>query len=592
MTLIDNPIIRKELIQAAHDRLTYIVRAAMPAVALLVMAYVAVPSTMRFGADWRAISDIVRPMFNAALWVQFVLLPLMAYAWGAGAVQSEWTHKTVEILCATPLSATALVLGKYAATVGRLLLVALCLLPVMGVTYHISRLPANVPLAATAITLGAVLFFGAVGQLEACLMHNSKGRSRASLLLLAGFYLLTVLPHIGFFNGDGPLVLVIAPQAFFSALHGSAFMGFTRLQFGLAVLGVHATLAALILLITPYCFHRAFLKHIGALEAAHGGKRRTRRESRRKPLKPNENPFVWLERGAATVYARWAVWVVLGVALIIAVGMGWDGCGTRAIHTVLWVGPMTLVLSVACNCAILLPREKVIRSAGLLILTGHKPSHYMWAKVRAVLWAARYALGALGGFWLVTFWIQTRGAGEYDFILLSHLRTLPLLLISPLSWGLIGMVFGVVARKPSSAVFGMLAFLVILWFVSILYLPFVGFRLGQDSGLVTSLLFFGILGFVMLRFWPSWTPMSLAVLWAVINQFAGVVATVTWSLMDNEPPFTGLTHHMLTPCLTLMAALGLFYLGTRMFDGAMAGDGARLNWGRGKRMDRPLERAS
>ncbi len=100
--MLGNPIIEKELIQAAHHRRTWVVRAGLPALAAALLLPQVYSLLKGYGQDWRALAELTRPLFLTSAWLQFIALPLLAFSLTASALRQEWTHRTIEVLCTTP----------------------------------------------------------------------------------------------------------------------------------------------------------------------------------------------------------------------------------------------------------------------------------------------------------------------------------------------------------------------------------------------------------------------------------------------------------------------------------------------------------
>ena len=74
-----SPILLKEFIQAAHRRRTFVLRAALPAL-LVVMMFPSVADYIEYGIqDWRSLADFTRPLFQTCAWFQLAALALLSF---------------------------------------------------------------------------------------------------------------------------------------------------------------------------------------------------------------------------------------------------------------------------------------------------------------------------------------------------------------------------------------------------------------------------------------------------------------------------------------------------------------------------------
>ena len=163
----NNPIILKEFVQTGHQRRTYLLRAALPAAAAALVAPEVLAILRRVGQDWRAIAQVGRPIFTNTSWLQLIAFSLIAFVYATASLHTEWTHKTIDVLCASPLSRAKIVYGKFLAVMGKVLMAALALLPVMGIWFHLGRIPREIALGTMSVIAGSTLLFGAVGLMQA-----------------------------------------------------------------------------------------------------------------------------------------------------------------------------------------------------------------------------------------------------------------------------------------------------------------------------------------------------------------------------------------------------------------------------------------
>jgi len=374
-----NPIIMKECLQAARQVRTYAVRAALPLVAMMLL----VPSltyTMRYvGQDWRVVSRIARQVFDTTSWFMIFAFPLMAFGLCSTTLREEWSRRTMEVLCASPLTRTQIVYGKFVAALSRLTMCALALLPVMGLWFHMGRIPRDVVLGTFAVIVTSMLMMGAVALLQSAMYRPGKSAFWSATFLIVPYFLGWVMFKILGPRGHPLPDAALPPFALARVLRGSGIAGMSVGQFMALSAGLNLSVAAAALIATPMVFGRSFTRHLTAgkrhsrLRAFRrwmGGKRPDiARPVRREWLgvatyallvtgviggiasqMPNHvdrvkyapgiyvvagiialalflaawvyrrreaDPFAWQEKGAPTTAERWAPWLIYGITLAI-----------------------------------------------------------------------------------------------------------------------------------------------------------------------------------------------------------------------------------------------------------------------------------
>ena len=169
-----NPIILKECLQAARQKRSYAIRAVLPLIATMLLVP-SLTSTLRHGGqDWRIISRIARDVFETTSWFMVFALPLMAFGICSMTLREEWSLRTMEVLCASPLTRMQIVYGKFIAALSRLMMCALALLPVMGLWFHMGRIPRDVVLGTFAVIVTSMLMMGAVALLQSAMYRPGK----------------------------------------------------------------------------------------------------------------------------------------------------------------------------------------------------------------------------------------------------------------------------------------------------------------------------------------------------------------------------------------------------------------------------------
>lgn len=585
--MLGNPIIEKELIQATHHRRTWVVRAGLPALtaALLLPQVWSVLSDI--GQDWRAIAELSRPLFSTSVWLQFIALPLLAFSLAASALRQEWMHRTIEVLCTTPLSAAGIVYGKFVAALSQVLMMAVGLLPIIAVLYFVSRLPREVALGSFAIIIGTVLLFGSLGLVQGAVGRAREGVSVSALVILALALGFVAVLDAWVWVGHPVLEAMLPPRALYLVLQGRGAGGFTTGQFALLTSGMLVVGSVGALALAPKLFRFAVTRRLGAPKAGRKVKGLRRLLAcRRPPMQASENPLVWQEKGSATRVLRWAVWVLYGVTVtapsVAGVIIGDLGFFRESYFygILLAEGLIIINLGSVLYGARVFAREKSQRTAQALLLTGRSPKEFFLAKIRAVYWALRYSLVAVAAVTVAMWYVSSRqpwSTGEEAFV---YLVAIEAVLLAPALSALVGMVFSSVAKSPQQAVQALLLSLVWQWFLG----GFLG-MFGLLFGVIGSVLFLPLLSVIpsvvaLAVFWRamrSWTPWRLSVLLA-LSFLVHTNMVVSVAVLVDSVPGASMTIFVLVVGHAVVGALALMWwrLGLRIFDAGMAEEPAAV----------------
>ena len=575
-----NPIILKELIQAAHRRRTFVVRAALPLIGVLLLVPQLITVLEIYGRDWRALADVFRPLFNTCMWLALVALPLLAFVYVTSMFSDEWTNKTIEVLCASPLSRIQIVWGKFLVGTGRVVAAALVLGPIVGVLFHAGHVPRDTALGALAVIGGAMAVCASVALVQAAAFRPRRTVSAGFAAVLAPYLLLLVFARYVAAPDSTWLKAAVPWTALDLMLARTPPTGLSMAAFTVRTLAWSGAVSLAAILPAPWLFGRAFNRHVTGRRPFRLGRIFRGAEGRKKrAFWYGAHPFFWQEAGAATAIVRrapWAVYAVTGLFLTAQAVV--DPNPRRDEAYVLGIlvleGLIIHIAAAAVYGAAVFAREKSRRTAEALLLTGHRPLRFFVAKVLAVYWALRYALltAAMMGFILASI----ESMEKMEALLIAEL-----LLLGPAAGVVIGMTFSVLARSPGRAVLAMLATVVWL-FVLVWLLALCTDHLGiaddePEIWLVGSLAVTGGLVLVM----PQWTAWRLSVLLAFLA-FTAMLGMATVIVAVQEKVYgTGYDTNemiMLAACSGIawvwLAVWGL--IGLRVFDAGIAGRPARI----------------
>ncbi len=592
--MIGNPIILKELIQVAHHRRTFLIRAGLPALTVAVLAPQVISLLGYYGQDWRAIAMVSRPLFETSAWLQFAAFSLLVFSAGTSVLHQEWTNRTIEVLCTTPLSKAKIVYGKFAAVLSQVLMMALALLPITGVLYYMGRLPREVALGSFIVIIGSVLFFGSIALLQAAVFRPRGGRSPVVIVIIAPLLFVLAFLDAYVWVRHPVLEALIPPRALYLVLRATAPAGWTTGGFAILSFGLMAGVGVVALLLAPRAFAATFARSMrgerrtGARAALHRLAR-----GRRPTMKPRHDPFVWQEKGASTRLVRWALWVVYGITAIFFIGAGFyfddfsfldepEFCGGLAIG-----GTLAVTLAAGLYGTTPFAREKSRRTAHALLLTGHPPWRFYRAKIGAVYWALRYSFVPV--VFLILVWATKSyspsyryDAGEMAVMLVAFLEAL---FVAPAIAVIVGMVFSSAAstaqRAIRTVVLGVVLAVALGFVLSAIWDMVVGGWWDPGDWFLPLL----IVTVIFIRANRTWSPFRLSVLLAlcVVLFFSAaiVVAEVAEDIPGSYSTAMEMTFFLVAINVVLGALAALWLvLGLRTFDAGMAGEpaGAKRKW--------------
>ncbi|MFH0964274.1 MAG: hypothetical protein V2A58_09710 [Planctomycetota bacterium] len=513
---LSNPIILKEFLQASHRRRTYILRTLIPLVAILILWPQIMITLGLYGQDWRAIQRIGRSLFVTCSWVELIAFSLLAFVYAQATIHDEWRSKTIEVLCATPLSSARIVYGKFVSVLGKVLLGVLALAPVLAVTYHLARIPREIALGTLAVVSGSVLFFGSAALAQAVLFRPSKLYGAAgAITILLPFYAAVIYLDVFVWKNHPVLDAAISPVALTMVLQGATPSSMSTGAFALLSFGIHVGAGALLLAASPWLFARTFARHIGSVRPLSGLLRLKRfLRGRRRPLKPNEDPFSWQEKGPPTRVLRFGLWVVYAVAALFSVGYAIEFNRSRFdfldeeefLMMMAVVGIAMLILESYLYSASVFSREKARRTAQSLLLTGTPPRRFLWAKIKALYRALRFSFAAvllLSVFALIAVGVDLDDLDEC----VGAAFMMETLLLGPLVAAIIGMTFSIHAKTPSHAVLSLFASGI--WMIVFGWVSAMGASILRSASkpvvfLLAGLLATGALLLASRRRWSAW----------------------------------------------------------------------------------------
>ena len=584
------PILMKEFIQSSHRRRTYILRTLLPVAACILLGIRLTIVLAMSGQDWRAIALSAKPLFLTSMWMMLVLFPTLAMTEAQTSLKREWTRKTMDLLCATPISLGNIVIGKLVSALGKVLVMGLALLPVMGIWLHLGRVPAKLVIAAVGVIVSTTFMMAALGMMSAAMTRPGKrlGGIAFRMLIVVYFGGIIILATL-VWNRQPVLVAAIPPWAFRYVTSGTAPQGVSFGLFALLAVFLPLGVGGAAMAASARLFRWRYARHIGGSGIA--SKRRKRLPKwiqgllgTRPELGPRENPFQWQEKGPPTRLMRWGLFMVYGIVIVVLLLIasfadthGWEPLeafsesGFYLFLAGLGAGYVTLAATLyAVN---VFAREKVRQTATSLVLTGNHPRRFYRAKIAAAyraLWPAYVALAVCLLFAILT----DRGWS-------SHLQNVVLIISvwaigGPVSGMIVGLAFSAAARKPADAFAAILLSPVFSWaFMGMFTIPLIflrGFHWPRVMGFTGGGIAIAAVMTAIIRFtrrWVVWRMMLILSLIPLIFMCVGQAVEEFLPGGADMPDFVGI---ILAVCIWV-ATIGFWYwLGVKTFDGCMLQD--------------------
>ena len=414
--------------------------------------------------------------------LQLCAFSLIAMIMTATSLTIERENRTMDLLRCTGLSAWNLLLGKWVSCLGFQVVLALCLLPIMGLVFQLGGVGLGQYLMAAAFVVAAILTYGMLG------LAVSANVRKSSKALFTGIWMLLLI------NLALPALLIISLHF---ALYGFRASPSLAIQIGSSCLSPLITWVIVIvmeggisrgaagwggayLVALHFCF-QAVLFVLSAFMAWYGlavreveassnigkpvstSKERWRRRLRwpfylidplRKPqdIRDGQNP-VWVKEkrvsgmAKAETVARIACYGSLFSLLLFFAAFEDDAGDTMrtlaqgAMGFMLFFGP---ALTASC-----ISREREENTMDLLATSLMRPSRVVWGKMRACL---RLYLSMALGIMVLPLVIRAIFWQDRLSIVLQSLHVVPFLLAFSALFAAVGVYFSARCRKNATAI--------------------------------------------------------------------------------------------------------------------------------------------
>ncbi len=188
MYVLDNPVLQRELL----------VNLRMPRGFVLLFVYQAVLAGLVFFAwpqDTRLApgENEARALVDMFFLGQYVLASMMAPSFAAGAITGEKERKTYEMLLASPLRPSAIVLGKMVASLTHIGVLVFSSLPIVMLCLPLGGVSFYEVLAAYLGLIVSVITFGAISVACSSYFHRTAASLAVSYMLILPLAMMAVL---------------------------------------------------------------------------------------------------------------------------------------------------------------------------------------------------------------------------------------------------------------------------------------------------------------------------------------------------------------------------------------------------------------
>ena len=518
-----------------------------------------------------------------------IAFPIMAAVFASSSFSDEWTRKTMEVLCATPLSSARIVYGKLVSAFGKVFLIGLTLLPIQAVYLQLGRIPPRLVLVSLGVIVAGTILFGTLAIFEASGVVRRKRPRGARMDALLLYLFVTFVPALFLWQRYPAIVAAIPYWAFWFCLNGtSPGPGVSPNAFALLSIAVPLAVALVAIVLAPPVFRWAFARSLG------GGRSRRRRFSRaggrprspRPPLGEKEHPLFWQERGRPTRDLRWGLLVIDGGVLAIVAVLAWF---VRDIHfeilirpemytALSFVGAAVIVVTSFFAATRVFAREKVSQTATPLILTGLAPKAFFIQKLKALVYAQRFSFGILAVSLALAMFLPT---GDNNMPVVMAVGIGVTAVLGVVLGTIPALVFSAAARSPRGALGGVFLSIPFAWACSAATAPIM--LLFREGALVVTgiaAVIVIVILWIKVKEWQIWQlAFMLALLGTACNSLVGSAMLILVRSLggDLDARTTWIMSIGGGLVLAVLYASFWYRLGVKIFDRVMLrnGQGAR-----------------
>jgi ABC-type transport system involved in multi-copper enzyme maturation permease subunit len=201
MYLFENPVLQRELLINLRMKRAFVLL-LLYQMTLAAVVFFAWPRQARLEAN----ADQARSLVNMLFLGQYILASLMSPSFAAATITGEKERKTYEMLLASPLSPSAICLGKLLSSLAHLALLIFASLPIVMLCLPLGGVSPYEVLAAYVGLILSVVTYGMISIACSSYFQRTSAALVASYLLILPLALLAVLIWTSF-EGQGELRL-------------------------------------------------------------------------------------------------------------------------------------------------------------------------------------------------------------------------------------------------------------------------------------------------------------------------------------------------------------------------------------------------
>jgi ABC-type transport system involved in multi-copper enzyme maturation permease subunit len=431
------PVFTRELTSSARSARFHALRSACAIGQLAVFLAIARETAGSLALGSIAGVEFARRLFQNLLIAQGAAIVVLTPALVGGAIAEETQRRTLHELLTTELSSAEIVLGKLAARLALVGVLAATGLPLLLVSGFLGGIDPLLVAVAVAATLSTGFFLGSLSILASTQTRSVRGALNFTFTLALTWLILpgaiaVLLPRGGqaaraIFTGLGPINAWIAATSPF-ALWIDCLRG--------AIVGATALLERVVWMIALECVYGVLLTALAivglrpSFRAQLGGRRRSRsrsRADRHAPRRPpcGDDPMLWKELllprvpafyrplglGVALILGGLLTWTTVGLAVpalceLMAVGYGVAPAGSAraAFHAYLRIVgtgvALVTLLGVASDAAAGLTGEREKETWISLIATPLSGTEIIRGKMLGAIGNTRHTAVVLLSLWI------------------------------------------------------------------------------------------------------------------------------------------------------------------------------------------------
>ena len=397
------PLLRKELIEQANRRRTYVVRAAYATLLFLFFCLFVGERFMRASSNQLRILGRGRDMFDVLLTIQFFGICLFLPAMMCGVITAEKERRSFGLLLVTDLRPGEILLEKYWGRIVPMLTCLMLSLPPLAVCYAFGGMSADYLAGAVYILVLTCLQVGAVAIMCSAWCRTTAGAFISAFLIEAALFFgipftfgLLDWMDIGHWDAEGEMFFLFPPYVFYEHIRGGLA------TMAVASIGIWVSTLACLGMARLFVVRRAFAwprhrlrRAFATLDRARhrvgrlllGGPGRTGPTDRL----PDDRPVAWRESRKGTLGRRSHLLYVLIlveapvllISVLIALAEGPDSMIEELSVLLMIVWPIA-VLVVTVLSAGLFARERSGQTLDILLTTPISSREIVRQKMRGI----------------------------------------------------------------------------------------------------------------------------------------------------------------------------------------------------------------